>query len=993
MTTPSAASDMADFFDFAEAAIPDPQQGIVLDLSPFQNDESYIASSNGEFPQSTSIPDKSTEFNTDFSSWLPRYQKPAQPCAYCRSKSLECFIYNSGSDQSGCCSPCNTLFRPCSFSNPDKTAKQNNALDTLDIVTENDARNFGGLTGRKQMRSLGHMGPIENGDEGEQGTNKGAAAARFPRAATEVLKKWMAAHFDHPYPNEEEKEALMHQTGLSLSQISNWMANTRRRQKARAKRSSSPSIRPSTEAINIPVGKTWESMDPFERWKISPPENEPAPMNAIVQAVETFDPPEYVGTSNSHHKDASNNSTGSFSVFRAPSISSLETGLTNVSSGSRGSLNSAYSYGSRHSLGSMNSLRSKEKRRRRRLPPRTPNVDADNNPRLFQCTFCTDKFKSKYDWSRHEKSLHLSLEKWLCAPIGEVVADKATGKPKCVYCDEIDPSKDHLSTHNHSACFEKGPESRTFYRKDHLRQHLRLMHNCKMTTSMESWKSEAECIKSRCGFCNMRFDTWQKRIDHLAKEFRSGANMRNWKGCRGLDPHVAMHVTNAMPPYLIANESISPFPFSASNSASMKQHQVNSENSGMEYSMPDRSDLKPTEDLSAAYQEGRNPSHLGPIVLTTPVDYDKTQSANRNPDATCWEVLTLRLGKFARERIETHGPGSVTDAMLQSEARNILYGNDDPWEQTSADNPEWLDFFKKAHGIDTHAPTPTISTYYDLLEDLGINGGSSSSTTLDPGFNLANFPPPSTDASDIHAAEAFALALSQSTHPAGASHPRQPSSSTAPSPHSLPRLTSSMSTSPTSPASQTPNMNANPSGDFFGFCEPIAEMACLGPGGPCYGENGEVGFATKSFGSLQVLKKKSYWLAPSTSHLAPKHVLEDAAAAAAAVAAAASASASSSSSLPLAPVSDANGHHAVEPVPQDFECPAWDLDHSGVDWLASQSNPVCGPPASCSSTTGVDVAGALGAATTEAGSSWEEMELNFAMDMDMDMDMDLNLNF
>jgi len=46
--------------------------------------------------------------------------------------------------------------------------------------------------------------------------------------------------------------------------------------------------------------------------------------------------------------------------------------------------------------------------------------------------------------------------------------------------------------------------------------------------------------------------------------------MKNWKGCRGLDPHVAMHVTNAMPPYLIANESISPFPFSASNSASLK---------------------------------------------------------------------------------------------------------------------------------------------------------------------------------------------------------------------------------------------------------------------------------------------------------------------------------------------------------------------------------------------------------------------------------------
>lgn len=68
----------------------------------------------------------------------------------------------------------------------------------------------------------------------------------------------------------------------------------------------------------------------------------------------------------------------------------------------------------------------------------------------------------------------------------------------------------------------------------------------------------------------MSFDKWQDRVDHLAKEFRNGASMKNWKGCRGLDPHVAIHVTNAMPPYLIANERKSPFPFSASNSSSLQ---------------------------------------------------------------------------------------------------------------------------------------------------------------------------------------------------------------------------------------------------------------------------------------------------------------------------------------------------------------------------------------------------------------------------------------
>jgi hypothetical protein len=146
-----------------------------------------------------------------------------------------------------------------------------------------------------------------------------------------------------------------------------------------------------------------------------------------------------------------------------------------MSSNSFGSHNSAYSYGSRHSLGSMNSLKSKERRRRRRLPTRAPKADAKDSVRMFQCTFCTDRFKTKYDWQRHEKSLHLSLDKWICAPLGEVIVDKSTGKRKCVYCDELEPNEEHLATHNHSGCQERGFESRTFYRKDHLRQHLRLM--------------------------------------------------------------------------------------------------------------------------------------------------------------------------------------------------------------------------------------------------------------------------------------------------------------------------------------------------------------------------------------------------------------------------------------------------------------------------------------------------------------------------------------
>ncbi|KAL1604283.1 hypothetical protein SLS59_004078 [Nothophoma quercina] len=780
MAAPNA--DMAQFFDFGEAAMPDVhQQG--QDASAIQSSESQLLDT---FLETDNF--QTEEFNTDFSSWLPGYQKPPQPCEYCRSRSLECFIYNAKKDGTSGCSPCNNLFRPCSFSNPELMPyrTQKTALDTLDVVGEDDIREWGGMTRRKQMRTLGHRGPIddESGDLG--GPKKGAAAARFPRAAIKILKDWMIEHHEHPYPTEEEKEMLGQQTGLSLGQISNWMANTRRRQKARPKRSSSPSIRPSTEVLNIPAGRTWDSLskqthtessgsqastnntggffkfrvndkrqasirktgsapgmassvpvplqqnvfDPFERWKHSPPENEPAPLTAIAQAVENFDLPDNPSVSSSYQQLSSNRSSDSFSVFKAPSLSSLETGFTNMSSGSLGSHNTAWSHGSKHSLGSMNSLKSKERRRRRRIPIRASKVDTEKDaPRLFQCTFCTDRFKSKYDWSRHEKSLHLSLEKWICAPIGEVITDPATGKSKCVYCDELEPSKDHLATHNHSACEEKGLDSRTFYRKDHLRQHLRLMHGCKMTKNMESWKSEAQYIKSRCGFCGMDFDKWQDRVDHLAKEFRNGADMKNWKGCRGLDAPVAMHVTNAMPPYLIANESKSPFPFSATNTNNCSRMPVMLGTQDIEYLIPN------TTNLSDAYQDDRQ--KVGPIVLqnTTANDYSSSESANNHPQATCWEILTLRLGRHARQHIERHGAGSVTDEMLQKEARIILYGEpDDPWHQTAADNPEWLNLFKKAHGIDHSIQLPGVTSQHDLYEDLGLGGNA----RLDPSFNVAN---------------------------------------------------------------------------------------------------------------------------------------------------------------------------------------------------------------------------------------------------------------
>ncbi|GME66306.1 Homeobox and c2h2 transcription factor [Neofusicoccum parvum] len=664
--------------------------------------------------------DLNNDWTMNFSNFISRYHKPQNPCDYCRLRHLDCFLTFEG--QTGC-SPCKALFRNCSFEMPSQQRnKPRNVIDTLHHVSEDTCQEFGALTSTKTLVGI-------KTDEDRAARKSGI---RFSRAAVKILTEWIVNHSDHPYPTEEEKGELRQRTGLTENQVNNWLANARRRKKHKPKRPVSPSLQASG-AMDIPSNKTWSDLNPMERYLDSPPENEPAPWTAIQQAVKETTPPRGERPSRSAHtsRHPSTGSSGPRSHSRrAPSTASLE--IASVNSGmssqaeSLGSVwsftsrNSGGSFGSFGSFGSVNGIR-KERRRRRRPDIKKQASENDKKTKLFQCTFCTDAFKSKYDWARHEKSLHLSLEKWICAPLGPVITCTASGQRKCVFCDTIDPTKDHLETHNWSACEERSPEQRTFYRKDHLRQHMRLMHNCKLTETMESWKSETQYIKSRCGFCRMTFETWQDRVDHLAKEFRNGSQMKDWKGCRGFDPQVALLITNAMPPYLIANEAKSPNPFRASQPASLAWHTTH--HPTMDYN-PNRYDAAAAAGFFHEDQNEGLPvpglhgtTNTSSSSLSTPQEFGMTPEERPTINATCWEILTVRLGKYAKQQLSQ---GVLpTDAMLQREARRILYDSDDGWEQTAADNPEWLELFKKAHGL---AGDEKDYDKRDILEDLGMLG-------------------------------------------------------------------------------------------------------------------------------------------------------------------------------------------------------------------------------------------------------------------------------
>ncbi|KAF4123784.1 Homeobox domain [Geosmithia morbida] len=419
-----------------------------------------------------------------------------------------------------------------------------------------------------------------DGFPGRQDRPPPKIGARFSRESVRILKDWLSTHNRHPYPSDEEKEVLQRKTGLNKTQITNWLANARRRGKVQPPRTTSPhpanwSVRGPVEIPQRRATPSLESMNPLQRWQHSPPENEPASVTAIARAVTTASS-SAVSSSGMESNFAPDDGSGR-SLCNQSSASSL--GTSRSSNGS-----SAYSYSSLNSWGSFGSatFNSRSRRRRRRKPagglPQGGGSSSGGRGRggggdgaattpaakTFQCTFCTETFRTKHDWQRHEKSLHLSLERWVCAPWGSRAAHPETGQPSCVFCGAADPDEDHIEGHNHSTCQERSPGERTFYRKDHLNQHLKLVHNVKfMDWSMRTWKMATPEIRARCGFCGIQTDSWAMRVDHLADHFKTGSSMADWKGDWGFDPPVLGMIENSIPPYLIHHERASPLPYVA----------------------------------------------------------------------------------------------------------------------------------------------------------------------------------------------------------------------------------------------------------------------------------------------------------------------------------------------------------------------------------------------------------------------------------------------
>jgi hypothetical protein len=361
-----------------------------------------------------------------------------------------------------------------------------------------------------------------------------------------------------------------------------------------------------------------------------------------------------------------------------------------VSDASLQSVNSNHSTASQSRRKRVNKARAPAKAKGRK-----PKDSAD---RIFKCTFCCDDFKHKYDWARHEKSLHLNLEEWVCAPNGGSVVLPLTGRVHCAYCSALDPTQEHLESHNYSACQGGQSTPRTFRRKDHLVQHLRLVHVLDTLPLIDDWKVASAPITSRCGFCDARLSSWDERTDHLAAHFRKGKTMFDWRGNHEFEAEVNARVSNAFPPYLIAAQAQTLVPFSATNHDSIDHNKQVVSQMGLEMLAAGmRLDSEPTRPLATmpTLSDEHMPTLPGGLAMEDQQGVETRLFA---------DVLSRHLARFARQQIML---GLVpTDEMFQRESRRILYQDaDDAWNQTVADDPEWIQEFRERTGFDRNPGT------------------------------------------------------------------------------------------------------------------------------------------------------------------------------------------------------------------------------------------------------------------------------------------------
>ncbi|KAL7941851.1 hypothetical protein V8C42DRAFT_333899 [Trichoderma barbatum] len=472
--------------------------------------------------------------------------RPPAPCNYCKRLRLQCLILQTTAanpNPVSSCSSCVALYRDCSLAERGK--REASAYETV-------------------LPVIGHLhGVCEEVDDAT--TREGTTQWRIDREAaptatrsssvshkrnstrsvkkTRVLRNWFATHQEHPYPSEDEKSMLSDESGLSKTQVINWFANARRRHRLTAQSHFNNSSKVFLQGSPMPQ-TLLTGMSPMERWRHSPPNDEPVSASAIENAISNRadEGDAYLYTFD-----------GNYGTDGAPSSASSESAIFNQHpsghyEASSNSGSSAFSFyqsddAAIFSLSAHSSINGGDSDLVAGSSSTRPTARAAaerGKAHMFQCTFCRQSFKKKYDWVRHERSIHLpGLDSWICkVPLPDdqshLVWRMNHSEPECIFCGQASPTDEHMQAHEFQSCAERPVSERTFTRKDHLWQHLHKFHRCR---KWDGWKPNLHLLQHRqdkyesvCGFCQLKMQSWDERVQHLASHFRRGATMVEWTG-------------------------------------------------------------------------------------------------------------------------------------------------------------------------------------------------------------------------------------------------------------------------------------------------------------------------------------------------------------------------------------------------------------------------------------------------------------------------------
>ncbi|KAI1739903.1 hypothetical protein F4680DRAFT_420526 [Xylaria scruposa] len=153
---------------------------------------------------------------------------------------------------------------------------------------------------------------------------------------------------------------------------------------------------------------------------------------------------------------------------------------------------------------------------------------------IYPCTFCGKKFYNPFIWRRHEVSAHAPQVQWVCG------LDKPTDLGAgivCPICVAQSGADSAACAHRFDECWEKPKSQRAFFRKDALKQHVRIVH-CKGDLpllsrggiNLDDWKEEIDTSKYNltCHFCGFTCKTWNSRASHLTMHFVDQIPINLW---------------------------------------------------------------------------------------------------------------------------------------------------------------------------------------------------------------------------------------------------------------------------------------------------------------------------------------------------------------------------------------------------------------------------------------------------------------------------------